>query len=80
MNQCKSMYIIVNLILWVHYSINIMESLFQILGDKVKIKFAGKLNRMRDSRVIWIPKKYLDNVKELDDKQLLITIELEEIK
>jgi hypothetical protein len=57
-----------------------MENLIQILGDKVKIKFAGKLNRMRDSRVIWIPKKYLDNVKELDDKQLLITIELEEIK
>ena len=57
-----------------------MESLFQILEDKVKIKFAGKLNRMRDSRVIWIPKKYLDDVKDLDDKQLLITIELEEIK
>ena len=57
-----------------------MESLFQILEDKVKIKFAGKLNRMRDSRVIWIPKKYLENIKELDDKQLLITIELEEIK
>ena len=74
------MYIIVNLILWVHYSINIMESLFQILEDKIRIKFAGKLNRMRDSRVIWIPKKLLDDVKDLDDKQLIITIELEEIK
>jgi hypothetical protein len=57
-----------------------MESLIQILGDKVKIKFAGKINRMKDNRVIWIPKNYLDNVKKLDDKQLLITIELEEIK
>ena len=57
-----------------------MESVIQILEDKVRVKFAGKLNRMRDSRVIWIPKKYLDDVKELDDKQLLITIELEEIK
>lgn len=57
-----------------------MESLIQIMGDKIKIKFAGKLNRMKDNRVIWIPKNYLDNVKELDDKQLLITIELEEIK
>ena len=57
-----------------------MENLFQLLGDKIKIKFAGKLNRMKDNRVIWIPKNYLDNVKELDDKQLLITIELEEIK
>ena len=28
----------------------------------------------------WILKNYLDNVEELDDKQLLITIELEEIK
>jgi len=35
---------------------------------------------MKDNHVIWIPKTYLDNVKELDDKQLLITIELEEIK
>lgn len=74
------MYIIANLILWVHYSINIMESLFQILEDKIRIKFAGKLNRMRDSRVIWIPKKLLDDIKDLDDKQLIITIELEEIK
>ena len=74
------MYIIVNLILWVHYSINIMESLFQILEDKIRIKFAGKLNRMRDSRVIWITKKLLDDVKDFDDKQLIITIELEEIK
>ena len=57
-----------------------MESSFQILEDKVRIKFAGKLNRMRDSRVIWIPKKLLEDVKDLDDKQLLITIELEEIK
>ena len=57
-----------------------MENLFHLLGDKIKIKFAGKLNRMKDNRVIWIPKNYLDNVKELDDKQLLITIELEEIK
>ncbi len=57
-----------------------MENLIQILEDKVRVKFAGKLNRMRNSRVIWIPKKYLDDIKELDDKQLLITIELEEIK
>lgn len=57
-----------------------MERLIQTLGEKVKVKFAGKLNRMRDSRVIWIPKKYLDDVKDLDDKQLIITIELEEIK
>jgi len=35
---------------------------------------------MRDSRVIWIPKKYLNEVKDPDDKQLLITNELEEIK
>lgn len=51
-----------------------------IMEDKVKIKFSCKLKRMKDNRVIWIPKTYLDNVKELDDKQLLITIKLEEIK
>jgi hypothetical protein len=31
-------------------------------------------------RVIWIPKNYLDQLKELEDKQLIITLELEEIK
>ena len=57
-----------------------MEDLIQILGNKIKIRFAGKLNRMKDNRVIWIPKNYLEQLKELDDKQLLITLEVEEIK
>jgi hypothetical protein len=57
-----------------------MEDLFQVLGEKVKIRFAGKLNRMKDNRVIWIPKNYLDQLKEFTDDQLLITIELEKIK
>jgi len=57
-----------------------MKTLIQVVGDKIKIKFAGKLNRMKDNRVIWIPKNLLDNVKELEGKQLLITLELEEIK
>ena len=54
--------------------ISYMESLIQILGDKVKIK------SLKDNCVIWIPNNYLDDVKALDDKQLLTTIELEEIK
>lgn len=45
-----------------------------------KIRFAGKLNRMKDNRVIWIPKTYLDQLKDFTDEQLLITIELEKIK
>lgn len=57
-----------------------MEDLIQMLGEKVKIKFAGKLNRMKDNRVIWIPKTYLDQLQEFSDDQLLITIELEKIK
>jgi hypothetical protein len=56
------------------------EDLIRVLGEKVKIKFAGKLNRMKDNRVIWIPKTYLDQLQEFSDDQLLITIELEKIK
>jgi hypothetical protein len=46
---------------------------------RIKIKFANNLNRMKDNRVIWISKNYLDNVKVLNDKQLLVSFELEEI-
>jgi competence transcription factor ComK len=45
---------------------------------KIKIKFANNLNRIKYNRVIWISKNYLDNVKELNDKQSLVTFELEE--
>jgi hypothetical protein len=62
------------------YTINNMNELIQALEDKVKIRFAGKLNRMKDNRVIWIPKTYLDQLKDFNDEQLLITIELEKIK
>jgi len=57
-----------------------MNELIQALEDKIKIRFAGKLNRMKDNRVIWIPKTYLDQLKDFNDEQLLITIELEKIK
>lgn len=49
------------------------------MEGRIKIKFANNLNRMKDNRVIWISKNYLDSVKVLNDKQLLVTFELEEI-
>ena len=49
------------------------------MEGRIKIKFANNLNRMKDNRVIWISKNYLDNVKVLNDKQLLVSFELEEV-
>ena len=49
------------------------------MKGRIKIKFANNLNRMKDNGVVWISKNYLDNVKVLNDKHLLVTFELEEI-
>ena len=49
------------------------------MEGRIKIKFANNLNGMKDNRVIWISKNYLDNVKVFNDKQLLVFFELEEI-
>lgn len=49
------------------------------MEGRIKIKFANNLNRITDNRVIWISKNYLDNVKVLNDKQLLVSFELEEV-
>ena len=57
-----------------------MTKIISVLGKKVKIKFAGKLNKVKDGRTIWIPKPELDKVKELDDKQVIFTIDIEELK
>ena len=51
-----------------------MNKIISALGKKVKVKFAGKLNRVKDGRTIWIPKSELDKVKELD------TIDIEELQ
>ena len=57
-----------------------MKKIISVLGKKVRIKFAGKLNRVKDGRTIWIPNPELDKVKELDDKQVIFTIDIEELQ
>ena len=57
-----------------------MNKIISALGKKVRIKFAGKLNKVKDGRTIWIPKPELDKVKELEDKQVIFTIDIEELK
>jgi hypothetical protein len=57
-----------------------MNNIILALGKKVRIKFAGKLNKVKDGRTIWIPKPELDKVKELEDKQVIFTIDIEELK
>ena len=56
-----------------------MNKIISALGKKVRVKFAGKLNRVKDGRT-WIPKSELDKVKELDDKQVIFTIDIEELQ
>lgn len=57
-----------------------MNKIISALGKKVRVKFAGKLNRVKDGRTIWIPKSELDKVKELDEKQVIFTIDIEELQ
>ena len=57
-----------------------MNKLVSVLGKKVRIKFAGKLNKVKDNRTIWIPKSELDKLKEFDEKQVIFTIDVEELQ
>lgn len=41
-----------------------------------KLKFSGKITKMGDNRVIWIPKRLHGDIEGYEDKQLIITIEL----
>ena len=57
-----------------------MNKIISALGKKVRIKFAGKLNKVKDGRTIWIPKSELDKLKEFDEKQVIFTIDVEELQ
>jgi hypothetical protein len=57
-----------------------MSKIVSLLGKKVRLKFAGKLNKVKDNRTIWIPKSELDKLKEFDEKQVIFTIDIEELK
>lgn len=57
-----------------------MSKIVSLLGKKVRLKFAGKLNKVKDNRTIWIPKSELDKIKDLDEKQVIFTIDIEELQ
>lgn len=57
-----------------------MTKIISTLGKKIRLRFAGKLNKVKDGRTIWIPKPELDKVKELEDKQVIFTIDIEELQ
>jgi hypothetical protein len=43
-------------------------------------QFIDITSSIRIGRTIWIPKSELDKVKELDDKQVIFTIDIEELQ
>ena len=57
-----------------------MNKILSVLGKKVRVKFAGKLNKVKDGRTIWIPKSELDKLKDFDEKQVIFTIDVEELQ
>ena len=57
-----------------------MNKILSVLGKKVRVKFAGKINKVKDGRTIWIPKSELDKLKDFDEKQVIFTIDVEELQ
>ena len=45
----------------------------------MKLFLNYKIKKYEDDRTIWIPKSELDKIKELDDKQVIFTIDIEEL-
>ena len=40
-----------------------------------KFKFVGRISKMGENRVIWIPKEYHEKISVLEDKQVRIVID-----
>jgi len=57
-----------------------MTKILSTLGKKIRLKFAGKLNKVKGNRTIWIPKSELDKIKEFDEKQVIFTVDIEELQ
>jgi len=41
----------------------------------VRFKFVGTISKMKDDRVIWIPKRFHPKIKSLEDKQIRIQMD-----
>ena len=46
-------------------------------GILTKLKFVGKISKMGDNRVIWIPKQGHEKIMDLEDKQVCVMIDYE---
>ena len=44
-------------------------------GIMTKFKFVGKISKMGDNRVVWIPKQYHEKNMDLEDKQVRVMID-----
>ena len=49
-----------------------MNSISNLLAE---FKFVGKISKMGNNKVIWIPKEFHDQIKDLEDKQVRIVID-----
>ncbi|MGE5635178.1 MAG: hypothetical protein ACM3VV_08085 [Deltaproteobacteria bacterium] len=47
-----------------------IKKVIQYISDKLtKFKFVGKISKMGNNKVIWIPKEFHDQITELEGKQ-----------
>jgi hypothetical protein len=44
-------------------------------GILTNFKFVGKISKIGDNRVVWIPKQYHEKIMDLEDKQVRVMIE-----
>ena len=44
-------------------------------GIMTKFKFVGKISKMGDNRVVWIPKQYHEKIMDLENKQVRVMID-----
>lgn len=49
-----------------------MNSISNLLAE---FKFVGKISKMGNNKVIWIPKEYHDQITDLEGKQVRIVID-----
>jgi hypothetical protein len=46
-------------------------------GILTNFKFVGKISKIGDNRVVWIPKQYHEKIMDLEDKQVCVMIDYE---
>jgi hypothetical protein len=44
-------------------------------GMLTKFKFVGKISKVGENRVVWIPKQHHEKIMDLEDKQVRVMID-----